>query len=462
MDWLAAHAALHMQRLDTAPLSHGTMPDEVRARLSAYDFSAPQPLEDVLEDVGDMLWRWSEHPTNPRHYGLFRPSVQEVSVIGDALAALYEVNLATWNFSPAASEIERHVLSVIGGSFGAAFADLTGSATAHFTSCGQEANLTGAIVALERIFPGVAQAGLRSLTGDPVFYVSQEAHHSFDKAASMVGLGRDALRPVAVDDGLRLDVQELARLVEQDRGRGRLPFLVVGTAGATSSGVVDPLDEMADFATREGLHFHVDAAWGGAAALSPRLRRHLNGIERADTITCDAHKWYSVATGTGMFFARDAQAVTRAFGVDPAYAPPSQLPDRIAYPFAASLAWSRRFTGLKLFLLFASEGVDGLCQRIERMTALGDALRERLRAAGWRLENDTALPLVCFTHPELEARGEDLSAIVDELKRRGTAWISRTRLANGRSVLRASIVNFRTREEDLDLLLEELGRALGD
>jgi aromatic-L-amino-acid/L-tryptophan decarboxylase len=375
--------------------------------------------------------------------------------VADALAAVHDPNLATWDFAPAANEIERHVLRELASRFGLP-AD---EGLHHFTSGGQEANHTAVIVALTRQFPGFARDGLRSLPGQPVFYLSAEGHNSFDKVAHATGLGRSALRWVAVDASLRLDLADLDRQIAEDRLAGRLPFLIVGTAGTTGAGVVDPLPGLADAAARHRLWFHVDAAWGGAAVLSERLRPELAGIEQADSVTCDAHKWLSVTAGAGMVFVRHRAPVEEAFGVRTAYVP-EQARDGRVYPFVTSLQWSRRFIGLKLFLVLAAHGWEGLARRIDHQVRVAEHLRSRLRERGYAVLNDTPLPLVCFTHPRLrDAAAHD--AVARRLKADQSAWISRTLLAGRTPALRACVTSYETRIEDMDALVRALDQACG-
>jgi glutamate/tyrosine decarboxylase-like PLP-dependent enzyme len=377
-------------------------------------------------------------------------------VAADALVALYNPQLAAWSHSPAGNEIERHTLQYLAPRFGL---DPDTSA-AHFTSGGAEANLTGVLVALTQAFPEYGQRGLRALPAQPVFYVSAEAHHSFHKIAHLAGLGREALRTVPVDEELKLDLQDLERRIAADRAAGLAPFLVVGTAGTTSAGVIDPLEALAELCARERLWLHVDAAWGGAAVFSPRLRPHLAGIERADSLTCDAHKWLAAPMGAGMFFCRHPDSVARTFRVTASYMPdPTRETED---PYVTSLQWSRRFIGLKVFMTLAELGEQGLIRMVESQAELGELLRERLRRAGWRIINHTPLPVVCFTHPRLEEGSVTVRELVERVYERGLVWVSEVLLGGNQAAVRACITNYRTRASDVEYLVEELGRCVGD
>jgi glutamate/tyrosine decarboxylase-like PLP-dependent enzyme len=349
------------------------------------------------------------------------------------------------------NEIERHTLAALGRALGFD-PDTT---IAHFTSGGAEANMTGVLVSIAHVFPESAEEGVAAIEGRPTFYVSREAHHSFAKVGRMSGLGSGSVREVAVRRDFTLDPKALDRTMAEDAGAGRRPFLVVATAGTTSTGAIDPLDELADVAARHGAWLHVDAAWGGAAVLSPRLRPALAGIERADSLTWDAHKWLSVPMGAGMFFCRHPEAVDRAFGISTGYMPAGSKGARD--PYASTVQWSRRAIGLKVFASLAELGLDGYRELIERQTAMGDRLRELLAGAGWTVLNQTPLPLVCFTHPSLETgRKSKAGRLVHEVVERRRVWISKVVLPGGRPAARACVTSFRTGEDDLGVLMEEL------
>ena len=433
--------------LADGPILPSVTADEIRSHLAGrYDFRKGLPLDEVVQDAERMLRTWQVQVTHPRYLGLFNPAVTLPSVIAETLVAMYNPQLANWRTSPAGNEIERHTLGWLAARFG-----LPGDSIATFTSGGSEANLSAVLVALSHAFPGYGEHGLRSLSAPPSLYLSGEAHHGFYKIAHMAGLGRRAVRPVKTDRRLKLDVDSLRRQVRQDREDGWAPFLVVGTAGGTATGVIDPLPEIAQFCREEGLWFHADAAWGGAAILSPALRGHLAGIEHADSITCDAHKWLSVPMGCGMFFCRHRESVARAFHADVTYVPGKES-GSVFNPLTNSAQWSRRFIGLRLFLALANLGESGYAAMIEHQARLGDVLRQALTATGWRVVNETPLPLVCFTREHL-----DTGAFLAALYRRQVAWMSEARVG-GAPVLRACVTNFRTTDADIHRIVDEMNQ----
>lgn len=433
--------------IQQGPIVPNVTAEEIRSHLkSHYDFSHATSLDEVVADVERMLQTWQVQVTHPRYFGLFNPSVTLASVIADTLVAMYNSQLANWRTSPVANEIERHTLGWLTKKFG-----LPADTSAIFTSGGTEANLSAIVVALTRAFPEYGQYGLRRLSATPTIYLTQEAHNGYNKIAHMTGLGREALRIVRTGPDLKLDINDLKRCVSEDRRNGFAPFMVIGTAGTTAAGVIDPLEEIARFCQEEDLWFHCDAAWGGAAIISPELKHYLAGIEAADSITCDAHKWFSVPMGAGMFFCRHPHRVAEAFRVDISYMPRKTdltVPD----PLMTSVQWSRRFIGLKLFMALAQHGESGQIEMIEHQTRMGHVLRDALSASGWQIVNSTPLPLVCFTREGLAH-----TQFLADLRERQIAWMSEA-VIGGVPVLRACITSYRTTEADIHCVVDEMNR----
>lgn len=438
------------EELLKGPIYPDVTPSEIRNYLaSRYDFAKSMDLNAVVADVEQMLSTWQVQVTHPRYFGLFNPSVTLASVIADMLVAMYNPQLAAWRTSPAANEIERHTLGWLTAKFG-----LPAETLATFTSGGSEANLSAVIVALTRAFPRYGEHGLQSLSATPAIYLTEEAHHSFSKIAHMTGLGRNALRTIATKPDLTMDLADLERRVAEDRREGVAPLMVVGTAGTTAAGAIDPLPEIGRFCRDEGLWFHVDAAWGGAAIVSPALRHHLKGIESADSITCDAHKWFSVSMGSGMFFCRHPESVAQAFRADAAYMPGRVIGEAFD-PYTSSVQWSRRFIGLKLFLTLAENGEAGQAEMIERQTRMADVMRKALADSGWRIVNNTPLPLICFTRD-----GLDLGGFLASLRENQIAWMSEARI-KGAPVVRACVTSYKTTENDVRWVVGEMNRLIG-
>jgi glutamate/tyrosine decarboxylase-like PLP-dependent enzyme len=425
-------------------------PEKIRETLVPLDFNKSWDALDALDFVAENLWRYQTHTPHPRYYGLFNPAPTTMGIAADALVAAFNPQLAAWSHSPLAAEIEQHLIKSFGSKFGYDSATVDGT----FASGGAEANHTAVLTALARIFPEYPQKGVRALREQPVFYASVESHHSFLKAARMCGIGSESLHEIAVDSSLKMNTEALQMRIAADRAEGRLPFMVVATAGTTNAGVVDPISKVWEVTEREGLWLHVDAAWGGAAILADELRYLLDGINLADSITFDAHKWLSVPMGAGLYLTRHPGILTRTFSTPTAYMPREAAGLGVVDPHLHSMQWSRRFIGLKIFLSLLVAGWDGYAKAIQRMTAMGDLLRRELAASGWKIENKTPLPVVCFSTSGVS----DAELLAKHVVNSGEAWISTTRMG-GKVVLRACITNYRTDEDDVRSLVASLNGA---
>jgi aromatic-L-amino-acid/L-tryptophan decarboxylase len=457
--WHELGAALesYWKQVDELPVYSNPTPREVRAALERFDFSSPMDPSAVLTAAIEGLTQFQTHTPHPRYFGLFNPAPTTMGIVADALVAAFNPQLAVWKHNPYGTEVERLLIRAFGEKFGydPKFTD------GVFTSGGSEANHTALLTALTHAFPDFGRLGARSLPAQPVFYVSAESHHSFHKASRLCGLGRESVREIAVDDRLQMSMEALESAIHRDRLAGLLPFLVVATAGTTSAGAIDPLRASAEIASREKLWFHADAAWGGAAALVPELRSVLDGIDLADSITLDAHKWLSVPMGSGIYLTRHPEILGRTFKISAAYVPPKAEGEGIVDSYEQSIQWSRRLMGLKLFLSLAVAGWDGYASVLRHMARLGEELRALLKSSGWKLVNSSPLPIACFVDAQSTDGGsaEYLESIASKVVESGIAWVSATRLRETRPALRACITNYRTGSEDLRRLVNALEDA---
>ncbi len=447
----------YIETVDDLQVSPPLDPELLRASLEAYDFGQPMNPLEAVRFAAKSLTEYQVHTPHPRYYGLFNPAPTTMGIAADALVAAFNPQLAAWSHSPFAAEVERHLIRQFGKRFGYAEASTDGS----FCTGGAEANHTALLTALSHTFPDFGQSGARGLSGQPTLYVTADSHDSVRKAARVSGIGAAAVRTVPVDSNYRMDLAMLSAMITADKSVGHLPFMIVGTAGTTGSGVADPLHELADIAWRESLWFHVDAAWGGAAVFAPSVKSYLTGIERADSITFDAHKWLSVPMAAGVFLTRHPQIMTDTFATANAYMPRDASGLDIVDPFSHTLQWSRRFIGLKVFLSLLVAGWDGYRVALEHQINIGNYLEKRLQESGWRIINETPLPVTCFVpegHVDLSDRAT-LDGIVQRVVRSGDAWISSTVLGGKDAAMRACITNYRSTEADIDALIETLDRA---
>ncbi|MBX9766477.1 MAG: hypothetical protein K2X47_04320, partial [Bdellovibrionales bacterium] len=326
----------------------------------------------------------------------------------------------------------------------------------HLCNGGTESNLTALMTCLHSRFPNFADEGIFGLKGRPTLYVSGEAHHSFYRAVQACGLGRQSLREIRVGEDLKMDLGHLQACIAEDRARGNIPVMVVGSLGTTNAGVVDPLEGILKMTQNEGLWFHVDAAWGGAALMVPELKDVFLGVRYAQSVTLDLHKWFSVPFSAGVFLCREVGATQKAFGL-PRSPYMTKEKEGGTEPFETSLQWTRRFLGLKFFMTLLGTGTEAYAEVLRSQVRLGTQLKGLLIASGWKVWNETPLPVVCFTHPSFDKDGELLSRILRSIQESGDFWITSTQLGeNHISVLRAGIPSFSTTESDIRALVDRL------
>jgi len=449
-DWLTRALADLEGRIADHPVTPGVDRATLGQALAGFDFAEPRPLGDVLSWTIAQLERGLVQITHPRYFGLFNPAPTFPAQCADRIAAAFNPQLATWTTSPMAVEIEGHVIRAV-----ARRAGLPPDAGGHFTTGGAEANFTALICALTAACPDFAEHGARGLPGQPVFYISNEAHHAWIKIAHQTGIGRAAVRLVPTDGQGRMDVSALEAAIATDRAEGHLPVMVVATAGTTGAGMIDPVGEAAAVARRFGMWFHVDAAWGGAVIVSDRHRALLAGIEHADSLTIDAHKWLATTMGCGMFLTRRPAVLSDAFRVTTGY-----MPSNVAAldPYVTTVQWSRRFLGLRLFLSLAAAGWDGYAVHVEHAIGLTALLRDGLHERGWHIANRSPLAVLCVEPP---AGSVDPATIVRRVLASGAAWISVT-LFEGRPTIRACVTHGRTTPEDVARLIAALEAARTD
>ena len=446
-DLLTRELALANERIAKGTVTPTLDLTSFRSELADFDFRMAQPVDRLLSWTITQLEHGVVHVTHPRYFGLFNPAPTFPAQCADRIAAVFNPQLATSTTSPAAVEIEAHVIRSV-----ARRAGLPPNVTGHFTTGGAEANYTALICALTRSNSGFAREGARAFEGPPTFYISRESHLAWLKIAHQAGIGRSAVRLVATDGCGRMDPSALNDAVDGDRAQGFIPVMVAATAGTTNAGMIDPLTDCAEIARVSGLWYHVDAAWGGALIASDRLRGALAGIERADSLTIDAHKWFATTMGCGMFMTRHAPVLSSAFQVSTSYMP-SNVSD--LDPYVTSVQWSRRFLGLRLFLSLAAAGWTGYGEHVERSIELIALLKEKLVARGWSIANESLLAVLCIEPPPGYS---EVGSIVSRVLASGRAWVSAATF-EGREIIRACVTHGETTPDDITELVSALQAA---
>jgi glutamate/tyrosine decarboxylase-like PLP-dependent enzyme len=419
-----------------------------REQLAGIDFSVPRRMAELLPWTIAQLEQGLVHVTHPRYFGLFNPAPTFPAQCADRIVGAFNPQLATAATSPIATAIEAHVVGVVARRVG-----LPSEATGHFTTGGTEANCTALISALTRVSEGFGTQGARAFEGPPVFYVSQDSHVSWLKIAHQVGIGRSAVRLVATDGSGRMDRNALVDAVQSDRRHGRIPVMIAATAGTTNAGMIDPLSACAEIAREARIWYHVDAAWGGALIASDKLSGLLAGLEQADSVTIDAHKWLATTMGCGMLLTRWPLILSSAFQVSATNYMPSNVPG--LDPYVTTVQWSRRFLGLRLFLSLAAAGWRGYGELVERSVALIELLQRTLLKRGWFVVNKPLLAVLCVQPP----RGAmDARSIVQRVVASGRAWVA-VAMFEGSEVVRICVTNAETDVDDITALADDLQAA---
>jgi glutamate/tyrosine decarboxylase-like PLP-dependent enzyme len=338
-------------------------------------------------------------------------------------------------------------------------------------SGGSEANLIALKVARDRVSAGISQRGVRVAAAELVIYASEQCHYSIEKSADLLGLGRGSVRKIPTDKNFHIDPAALNDAIERDRREGLLPFCVVAVAGTTSTGVVDQLPEFAEVARKHGCWYHVDAAYGGALAFSEKHRDKLKGIELADSITIDPHKWMFVPFSCGAVLVREGGSVLRrAFDITPEYLNEDRGGDDVEFDFFRyGQMGTRRFNSLKLWMALKFLGRQGYAEIIERQIELTEHFAKKIdELEEFERLGRVETAVLCFKYLPKQIRDADGTAqdrlqqqLQQRIERGGEAWLTTTVL-HGRRALRININSFLTQRRHVDDLVELLQREAGN
>jgi glutamate/tyrosine decarboxylase-like PLP-dependent enzyme len=422
----------------------------VRKLLESQPFDKVMDPVEAIELVLSGLENHLVHTSHPHYMGLFNPRSNFASIIGDLITAAYNPQMATWSHAPFPIECEQYVVEQLGKKLG--YEDYCDGV---FTSGGAEANLTAVTCALNYVFPEVKKAGLKSLNANPVLYCSTEAHHSVARAAIVTGLGANSVRNIPTNSVLQMDMDILEQTIKTDISNGFDPFCIIGTAGTTGAGAIDDLNTIRLISDTYGLWMHTDAAYGGALCLTKQYNYLLKEIEASDSITLDAHKWLSVPMGAGIFLTRHNQILSQTFGISTDYMPKEGKALNNIDPYTHSIQWSRRFIGLKLYLSLLIYGWEGYDKSISDDIRIGKYLKELLIADGWKIYNNTELPIVCFGMASWESSRDQVFNVVEDIVAQGQMWLSSFKIKNVNTI-RACITNYETRDKEIETIVSLL------
>jgi aromatic-L-amino-acid decarboxylase len=447
VDWIADYRS----RVAEHPVMAQTAPGEVKARLPQTPPDQPEPFERVLADLDTIVMPGLSHWQHPQFFGYFPCNGTLGSVLGDYVSTGLGVLGLAWQSSPALTEVEEVATDWLRQMSG-----LSDQWQGVIEDTASTSTLLALICARERVTHyALAHGGLQAEARPLVIYASAYSHSSVDKAALLAGFGKDNIRHIACDEHFAMRPDALAAAIAEDRAAGRVPCAVVGTTGTTTTTALDPLRGIAEVVAGEGIWLHVDAAMAGSAMVLPECRWMWDGIEAADSVVMNPHKWLGAAFDCTVYFVKDAEHLVRVMSTNPSYLQ-SSADGRVKNYRDWGIPLGRRFRALKLWFLIREQGVSGLQARLRRDLENARWLADQVAAApGWRVLAPVPLQTLCVRHEPPGISGEALDrhtqAWCDRLNRSGQAYLTPATL-DGRWMVRVSIGSEQTERPHVERL----------
>ena len=454
IDWIADY------REGTAnlPVRSQVEPGSIRAQLPAEPPRTAEPFDAIFADLERVIVPGLSHWQHPDFFGYFPSNGHLSSVLGDYLSTGLGVLGLSWESSPALTELEETVTDwmrqMLGlpPSFSGVIQDTASTSTLVALLCARERSTDYAL----------ARGGLQAEATPLVVYISDHGHSSVEKAALLVGIGADNLRRIETDEAHAMRPEALDAAIRADLARGLRPCAVVATTGTTTSTALDPIAAIADICEAHQVWLHVDAALAGSAMILPECRWMWAGIDRADSLVLNPHKWLGVAFDCSLYYVRDVEHLVRVMSTNPSYLQTSA--DEVVKNLRDwGIPLGRRFRALKLWCLIRDQGVEGLQARLRRDLANAQWFAEQVRAAPhWRVLAPVPLQTVCVRHQSPGLEGEALDAHtrawVERLNASGEAYLTPAKL-DGRWMVRVSIGALATEREHVESLWTKMQRA---
>ena len=449
VDWIADYRT----RIATRPVMAQTAPGDIKKRLPSTPPVDPEPFDRVLQDLDAIIAPGLSHWQHPSFFGYFPCNGDLSSVLGDYASTGLGVLGLAWQSSPALTEVEevatdwlRQMIG-LGETWSGVIQDTASTSTLVALLCARERTTRYSL----------ARGGLQAEPAPLMVYASAHSHSSVEKAALLAGFGRHHLRQIAHDADYAMRPDALEDAVRADEAAGRMPCAVIVTTGSTTTTAVDPVGAIAAVAARHHMWIHVDAAMAGSAMVLPECRWMWDGIDAADSIVVNPHKWLGVAFDCSVYYVRDPDHLVRVMSTNPSYL--QTAVDRVVKNFRDwGLPLGRRFRALKLWFLIREQGVARLQARLRRDLANAQWLAQQVaEAPAWRVLNRVALQTVCVRHEPAGLDGDALDrhtlSWVDRINRSGAAYLTPAML-DGRWMARVSIGAIATEREHVAQLWE--------
>jgi aromatic-L-amino-acid decarboxylase len=454
VDWIADY------RRDVAerPVMARTAPGQVKAAVPAKPPLRPEPFADVLRDLDSVIMPGLSHWQHPSFFGYFPSNGTLASVLGDFLSTGLGVLGLSWQSSPALTELEEVTTDWLRQMLG-----LSDAWSGVIQDTASTSTLIALLTARERASAYAMQRGGLQAADEPlVVYTSGNAHSSVEKAALLAGFGRDNLRLVPHDDDFAMRADALAELVHEDERAGRRPCAVVATTGTTGTAALDPVGGIVSVAQEHGLWVHVDAAMAGSAMVLPECRWMWQGVEGADSVVVNAHKWLGAAFDCSVYYVRDPEALVRVMSTNPSYLR-SAADSEVRNLRDWGIPLGRRFRALKLWCLIREQGVEGLQARLRRDLENARWLAQQVRRTPrWCVVAPVHLQTVCVRHEPDDVDGDALDrhtlAWAERLNRSGKAYVTPA-MVDGRWMVRVSVGGIATERGHVEALWRDMREA---
>ena len=455
VDWVADYRT----RVGRLPVMSALQPGETKARLPTAPPQTPESIDAILRDLDAFIVPGLSHWQHPAFFGYFPSNGSLSSVLGDYVSTGLGVLGLSWQSSPALTELEEVVTDWMRGLVG-----LSPSWHGVIQDTASTSTLIALLCARERTTAyGLSRGGLQEEAAPLVVYVTAHSHSSVDKAALLAGFGRRNIRLVPHDAAWAMRPDALAALIDADRQAGAVPCAVVATVGTTTTTALDPVEAIGRVAHDRGIWLHVDAAMAGSGMILPECRWMWQGVEAADSIVLNAHKWLAAAFDCSLYYVRDAEHLVRVMSTNPSYLQ-SAADGRVRNYRDWGLPLGRRFRALKLWFLIREQGVEALQARLRRDLANAQWLADQIRStADWRILAPVPLQTLCIRHEPSGVSGEALDRHtmrwVDRVNRSGAAYLTPATL-EGRWMVRVSIGAEPTERAHVEALWRTLREAV--
>jgi aromatic-L-amino-acid/L-tryptophan decarboxylase len=453
IDWIADYRT----RLADLPVRSRLEPGAVRAQLPVSPPLQPEPFEAIFNDLEQIILPGLSHWQHPNFFGYFPSNGELSSVLGDTLSTGLGVLGLSWISSPALTELEEVTTDWMRQMLG-----LSDAWSGVIQDTASTSTLVALLCARERASNySLARGGLQGEEHPLIIYVSSHSHSSVEKAALLAGFGRDNLHLVATDEKYAMKPEALEVAIRADLKAGLLPCAVVATTGTTGTTALDPVQAIAEVARKHNLWLHVDAALAGSAMILPECRWMWEGVESADSLVLNPHKWLGAAFDCSLYYVRDPEHLVRVMSTNPSYLQ-SAVDSKVKNLRDWGIPLGRRFRALKLWCLIRERGVEGLQFRLRRDLANAQWFAEQARSApNWCVLAPVPLQTICLRHEPPGLEGEDLDkhtlAWVERVNNSGGAYLTPS-ILDGRWMVRVSIGSLGTERQHVQALWELMKR----